>query len=503
MARFCQVVAAVLCVVVFSAGYPRTWRDITGEHNIRAEYVKFEKGEVHLKRESDGRIIKLAMDKLSRYDQRWVKNRLKKERAGEVPKSSDRTDELDDTPGTSAPSSTAYDWPQWRGKNRDGKTNEVGLLKSWPSSGPTKLWSASGLGKGWASVAVVGDRMYTMGSRNNREYMICLNESDGSQIWVAPVGTADHTNCTPTVDGDLVYGIGLSGDLVCCNAADGKEVWRKNFARDFNGKMMSQWGFSESPLVDGDYLVCTPGGPEAIIAAIEKTTGRVAWTTPLPPMVGKKGKDGAGYSSIVISNGAGVKQYVTLVGRGVIGVAASNGRLLWGYNDIANDTANIPTPLVWDDYVFCSSGYDAGSALLRLSKTGTRIAASKVYFLTGKQMQVHHGGMILHNGNIYCGHGNNNGFPLCINAMNGQANWGPQRGPGSGSAGVTYADGHIYYRYENGIMALVEATPDAFKLKGTFRIATVNGKSWPHPVIANGKLYLRDEDDLHCYDIKQ
>jgi hypothetical protein len=140
--------------------------------------------------------------------------------------------------------------------------------------------------------------------------------------------------------------------------------------------------------------------------------------------------------------------------------------------------------------------------VLKISNTSGRVRASQVYFLPANKLQVHHGGMIYHQGHIYCGHGQGQGFPMCIDVVTGKATWPPTRGPGQGSAAVAYADGHIYYRYENGIMALVEANPDQFRLKGAFRIATVNGKSWPHPVISNGKLYLRDQDNLHCYDIR-
>jgi len=459
-----------------------------------AEFVKLEKGRVHLKRVSDGRTITLSLEKLSRFDQVWVEKHLKRKSSGDTrPDGPTR----DDQPG---PPAGKNDWPQWRGKGRDGKSPETGLLDRWVGSGPRRVWSTSGLGRGYAGTAVVGGRVYTMGRRGSSEYMICLDADKGQQLWAATVGKGDHCNCTPTVDGSRVYGIGLNGDLLCADAATGRKVWRKSFADDFDGKMMSQWGFSESPLVDGNKLVCTPGGSRAIMVALDKQTGKPIWATPMPTVEGQ-GKDGAGYSSIVVSNGAGVRQYVQLVGRGVIGVAADSGRLLWGYNKIANGTANIPTPVVHGDYVFCSNGYGAGSALLKLIRTGRRVTAREVYFLSSKEMQVHHGGMILHDGFIYCGHGQAQGFPLCIEMATGKVAWRPGRGPGTGSAAVSFADGHIYYRYQNGIMALVEATPREFRLKGQFRIATVNGESWPHPVIANGRLYLRDQNDLHCYDI--
>ncbi len=396
----------------------------------------------------------------------------------------------------------SIDWPQWRGPNRDGISYDTTkLLNKWPDDGPPLLWKVGGLGRGYSSVAVTDGRIFTLGKIGRAEHLIALSVDGGKELWNIEMGTGGHSNSTPTVDGDRVYAIGLNGDLVCADTSTGNIRWRKNFEKDFGGKMMSGWGYSESPLVDGDRLICTPGAQDAMIVALNKQTGDVIWKSPMPSDAGNKGKDGAGYSSIVISNGGGVRQYVQLVGRGVISVAADDGRILWGYNKVANGTANIPTPIVKDDYVFCSSGYGTGAALLKLSRKGKLVTANEVYFLGSKDMQNHHGGMILIGDYIYCGHGHNEGFPLCIEMKTGKVAWRPGRGPGSGSAAVAFADGNLYFRYESGDMALIEATPKEYKLKGTFKIAVVHDKSWPHPVIAGGKLYLRDQEDLLCYDI--
>ena len=317
-----------------------------------------------------------------------------------------------------------------------------------------------------------------------------------------PAATERGSNCTPTVDGDLVYAISIEGDLICARTDNGETVWRKNFARDFGGKMMSGWGYSESPLVDGNLLVCTPGGEQAVMAALDKKTGRPVWTTAMP-YGGSNGKDGAGYSSIVISQGAGVKQYIQLVGRGLIGVDADSGQLLWRYDRIANGTANIPTAIVSGDYVFCSTGYGTGAALLKLTRSGRGVQAQEQYFLDAGTLQNHHGGMVLLDGYIYCGHRHNEGFPICVEMKTGRVKWGgDQRGAGSGSAAVLYADGNLYFRYQNGIMALIEATPERYNLKSSFKLASVRAESWPHPVIADGKLLLRDQEVLMCYDVK-
>jgi len=400
-----------------------------------------------------------------------------------------------------AAESNSKDWPQWRGPNRDGISHQGNLLKSWPESGPTLLWQVKGLGKGYASVAIADGHIFTLGRRGKAEMMMCLKESDGSEVWAVEIGDADHSNCTPTVDGDRVYGVGLKGDLVCLESRTGKLLWKKNFASDFSGKMMSGWGFSESPLVDGERLIVTPGAPDAVIAALDKKTGDLIWKTPAPEEVGRKGQDGAAYSSIVVSHAAGVKQYVQLVGRGLVSVAADDGHLLWTYNKIANGTANIPTPLVKDDLIFTSTGYGTGAALLKIVKQGDALVAEEQYFLTAKDMENHHGGMILLGNHVYCGHGHNNGFPLCIDLMTGKDAWRPGRGAGTGSAAISLADGHLYFRYQNGVMALIEATPEEYRLKGTFKIPASDGPSWPHPVIANGKLYLREQDTLMCFGL--
>ncbi|MEQ9407580.1 MAG: PQQ-like beta-propeller repeat protein [Fuerstiella sp.] len=400
----------------------------------------------------------------------------------------------------------AADWYQWRGPNRDGISRETGLLTEWPQDGPQLLWRVSGLGKGMSSVAIADGRIYSMGNKGGQTHLVCRRLEDGAEVWSTLIGGGSDPNCTPTVDTEtgLVFGLTHAGDLMCAEANTGKQVWRKNFPDDFGGSMMSGWGYSESPLVDGDRLVCTPGSDRAIIASLDKRTGNTVWTTSSPQeQIGQAGKNGAGYSSIVIGNGAGTRQYVQLVGRGVVGVSADDGRPLWSYNRVANTTANVPTPIVSGDYVFCTSGYgDGGSALLQLRKTRGRIIANEVWYKESRDLQNHHGGVILVGEHLFFGHGHNNGFPVCIHMKTGRSLWPKTRGVGSGSAAVVCADGHLYFRYEDGTMALIEADPRRYNLKGSFKIASNNGKSWPHPVIQDGRLYLRDQDELLCYDVR-
>lgn len=400
-----------------------------------------------------------------------------------------------------APAS-ATDWPGWRGPNRDGISTETGLLKSWPEGGPKLLWEVDGCGGGYASVAIAGGKIFTLGKTKDGEALFAFSAVDGKPLWNKVFGTGGHSNGSPQVDGDLVYAIGLAGDLVCAKSATGEIVWQKNFGKDFGGVMMSGWGFSESPLIDGDRLICTPGGSGAMIVALDKKTGAEIWRSPAPADPGARGKDGAGYSSVVISNGAGVKQYVQITGRGAVGVRADDGKLLWHYNKVANGTANIPTPLIDGDLVFCSTGYGTGSALLKLTRDGEGVKAEEQYFLDGKVLQNHHGGMILKDGHVYMGHAHNNGFPVCVELKSGKIIWGgDQRGAGAGSAAVLLAGGDLIFRYEDGVVALIEATTSGYRLKSQFKPAFQKGKSWAHPVVSDGRLYLREQEKLMCYAV--
>lgn len=408
------------------------------------------------------------------------------------------TAELPDLPA--GPLGHSGSWPTWRGIHRDAISREGGLLKTWPVGGPPLKWQAAHLGSGYSSVAIDAGRIFTMGQIDGACHVLALNFANGRRLWAVRIG-GDDPNSTPTVDGDRIYALGKDGTLVCLDVSTGKLVWRKNLASDFGGRMMSMWGFSESPLVDGDRLLCTPGVNNALIVALDKKTGNTIWKAVAPGDLGPNGTDGAGYASIVVSQGGGVKQYVQLVGRGLVSVRADDGKFLWNYNRIANGTANIPTPLVKDDYVFASTGYQGGAALVQLSKSPQGVSASEVYFLDGGKMQNHHGGMVLVGDYVYCGKGHNSGFPVCLELKTGKLAWQGGRGPGQGSAAVIEADGNLYFRYQNGVMALIEANPQRYVLKGTFETATKNGEGWAHPVIVDKQLFLRDQDALLCYDI--
>ena len=406
---------------------------------------------------------------------------------------------------------SAGNWPQWRGPQRDGVSQETGLQMNWETRPPELLWMGDGLGRGYASVAVAGGRIFTTGNTSGSQDVVAVSVENGNVLWKTPVTDSapkhsyEGSRSTPTVDGDRLYAVSSDGAIVCLQVADGRELWRRDFS-EWNGRMMSGWGFAESPLVDGDRVICTPGGRDAMMVALDKNSGSEIWRAAAPPTATVRGeqlKQGAGYSSAVISNGAGVKQYVQLIGGGVVGVRAEDGQLLWNYSDIANRTANIPTPITYGDYVFASTGYHGGAALLKLIADAHGVKAEEQYYLSGEEFQNHHGGMVLVDGDIYAGHGHTNGFPVCLEMKTGEVVWGGStRGAGSGSAAVVAAADHIIFRYQSGEVASVEATPERYNLKGTLMPEFQEDRSWAHPVVAGGRLYLREQDKLMCYELR-
>jgi outer membrane protein assembly factor BamB len=390
-------------------------------------------------------------------------------------------------------------WSQWRGPKRDGKSAETGLLKQWPNGGPPLAWTARGIGSGYAGVAVVGGRIYTAGEEGDSSYVYALEEDGGKQIWKARLGKTGQVGrqatagprSTPTVDGDLVFALGQFGDLVCVQAADGKEVWRKHLTNDFGGKLQA-WGFSESVLVDGDRLICTPGGDKGTLAALDKRTGQTLWQS-------KDWTDNTQYASPIVVEHGGVRQYIQLTQKSLAGVRADDGTVLWKA-PWPGQVAVIPTPIFHDGHVYVTSGYGVGCGLFKINAEGGKFTAQNVY--ATKDIINHHGGVILHEGKVY-GHSDGTGW-TCQDFKSGQVAWA-EKGLGKGSIG--YADGCFYLREEGGrggsAIALIEATPGSFKEKGRFRQPErSSGPAWPHPVIAGGKLYIRDQDVLLCYDVK-
>ena len=391
----------------------------------------------------------------------------------------------------------ADEWPQFRGPQRDDIARETGLLAQWPADGPKLAWKASGVGEGYSGVSIAKGRIYTMGDKEGSSNVFALAEADGSGVWSARVGAVGGgggypgPRCTPTVDGDRLYVLNQFGDLVCLQTADGKEVWRKNLQRDFGGRMMSGWGYAESPLVDGPNVICTPGGAAGTLVALNKLTGELVWQS-------KEIQDPAAYSSLLPVEFGSVRQYIQLTGRSVFGVAAADGRLLWR-GDFPGKTAVITTPVFKDGIVFVTSGYGVGCYAFQITATGSKFEAAQIY--ASKEMANHHGGVVLLDDYLY-GFSDNNRMLKCMELKSGKVRWA-NKCVGKGS--LTCADGHLVVRAEGGkgAVALVAATPEAYREQGRFNQPERSQKnSWPHPVVCGGRLYLRDQDVLLCYQVK-
>ena len=404
----------------------------------------------------------------------------------------------------------AQDWAQWRGPKQDAVCTETGLLQSWPETGPELAWEVSGLGSGYSAVSICDGKLFTMGDLKldgqDAQCVIAVDMETHKILWTTKIGPIHKGDmggprCTPTIDDGLVYVIGTSGDLACLTVDKGDIVWSKNLEKDFDGKSPN-WKYSESPFVDGDKVLCSSGNSNSIMIAFNKKTGDLIWKCSMPD-IGEIGKEDAGYTPVIISNGGGVKQYLKMVGKGLISVS-TDGKFLWGYNKVANRAATVPIPIVDGDYVFGVSGYNAGAALLKLSPDGDGVKMEEVYFIDGKDFQNHHGCVVKVGDYIYGGHGQNKSEPTCIDFKTGKIMWQEDQ-PGKGSAGVLYADGHVYFRYEDNKVVLVEANPEKFVVKSTFTPAKrdgATGQAWAHPVILDGKLYLRYADVLMVYNVK-
>jgi outer membrane protein assembly factor BamB len=385
---------------------------------------------------------------------------------------------------------TLDDWPQWRGPNRDGVSAERGLLKSWPQGGPPLVWRAAGAGEGYSSFAVSGGKLYTMGARGGDEFLMAFNAADGKKLWETRIGArfsndrGDGPRGTPTVDGNRIYAYGASGDIGAFDLATGKPVWSINVLRTFGGSNII-WGLSESPLVLSDRILLNAGGPGASIVALKKTDGSVLW---------KSQSDQAGYSSGVLHELGGVRQAIFFTGERAVGLNVDNGRQLWSYDRISNTTANIATPIVRGNHVFLSSDYGTGAALLELTPGGNRITAKEVYFT--REMRNHHASSVLIGDHLY---GFSSAILTAMKFDTGEVAW-RDRSVGKGS--LVFADDRLYLFSENGVVGLAAADPAGYREHGRFSLKTGSLPTWTHPVVANGTLYLRDQDTIYAYNVK-
>ncbi len=398
----------------------------------------------------------------------------------------------------------AADWPQWRGPARNGISKETGLLKAWPKEGPKLLWQLKDIGEGYATPAVAGKRIYILGNRGmDNEFVQALSVDDGKVIWSAKLGGVGNPDqnpaypmarSTPTLDGNLLYAQSSNGDLACLEAASGKVVWRKSLRNDFAG-VPGKWAYAESPLIDGDVLVATPGGAQSTLVALNKKTGATIWKSAVP------GGDVAAYASAIVTEAAGRKQYVQFLDKGVVGVDARTGEFLWRYERTSTGPANIPSPVAHNGYVYSANARRFGGALVQLHPAKGGVTAEEVYFERAVPNTL--GGQILLDGVLY---GTNSKGMTASDFLTGKTKWQAEDG---GPGAVLYADGHFYVHGEDGAVALVEATPEAHREKGRFtppdppkRIHGAREAAWAYPVVANGRLYIRDLGTLWCYDVK-
>jgi outer membrane protein assembly factor BamB len=380
----------------------------------------------------------------------------------------------------------AADWPQWRGPNRDGISAETGLLQAWPAGGPRVVWKTTGLGEGYSSLAIVDNRIYTQGQRGNQAYVLAYDAKTGKKLWEVQTSKAfgnDRGNGprgTPTIDGDRLYAMSGDGTLVSLDAATGKALWSQNVVQKFGGSVI-EWGMSESPLIDGDRLIVMPGGRGASLVSLNKRDGSVQW---------KSGNDEAGYSSAIVAEVNGVRQVIALSGEAAMAVAEQTGELLWRYPKVSNRTANIATPIYRDGFVFVSTAYGTGSALLKLGPK----TMSEVYF--SREMKNHYSTSVLVGDALY---GFSDSILTAMDFQTGKPLW-KHRSVGKGS--VIYADKRLYVLGEDGVVGLVEPSRDGYKEVSRFSISRGQYPTWSPPVIADGKLYLREQDNLISYDIK-
>jgi outer membrane protein assembly factor BamB len=402
---------------------------------------------------------------------------------------------------------TAADWPQWRGPQRNAISSEAGLLEQWPAKGPALLWQNKDIGDGYSTPAVAGNRIYLLSNRGlDNEFVQALSVQDGKVLWTTTLGKVGNpgqqpnfpcARSTPTLDGDAIYVLSSDGDLASLDAATGKARWRKSLRSDFRGQP-HPWAYAESPLIDGDALIVTPGGAEATLVALNKRTGETIWKSAVP------GGDVAGYSSAIVVEAASRKQYVQFLAKGLVGVDARTGQFLWRYEGAPTGSYQASTPIASKEYVYVAAGGNAGGGLVRLAAAAGGVTADQVYFKPG--LPNGSGGAVLLKGILY---GANNRGLVAADFMTGKPLWQAAQEEGVGPASIMYADGRLYLHGFNNDVALVEASPVGYRERGRFtppeppkHVRGQTERSWPHPVVANGRLYIRDLESLWCYDIR-
>jgi len=386
----------------------------------------------------------------------------------------------------------AIDWPQWRGPNRDGVSPAQGLLEKWPEDGPKLAWKTRGVGTGFSSVAVVKGRIYTMGDGAESSHVLCLNAKDGKIIWTSKAigktgGNYKGTRSTPTVVGDVLYALGQFGDLVCLKTADGSEVWRASLTQDFGGRA-GGWNYTESVLVDDGKVMVTPGGRKGAVVALNAKTGKLIWQS-------TDFTDGAQYSSLIVRDFGGIRQYIQLTGQNVVGLGANTGEVLWKAPRTGR-TATISTPVFHEGSLFVSSAYGVGCNGFEVKAAGGKFTTRQTY--ANKSMANHHGGVIRVGNFVY---GSSGGTLACLNLKTGEEMW---RERSAGKGAIVIVGKQIILRAESGPVSLVEVNPTKYNEISRFnQPERTRARAWSHPVVSNGILYLKDQDLLLAYDLRK
>jgi outer membrane protein assembly factor BamB len=379
-------------------------------------------------------------------------------------------------------------WPGWLGPNRDGKSTDVGLLRQWPDGGPKLVWKVDGIGVGFSSVAVTSSTVYITGDQDGKLWIFAFDHQ-GKQLWKTDFGPSrggpDGSRSSPVLDGGNLYLVNGNGMVGCFDAAGGGKKWSRD-AKEFDGSP-GGWGYAESVLIYKNMAIFKPGGKNCIVA-LDKTNGETLWKS-------SGFEAGPEYGSSIAVTFQSQPMIITGTNRGIFAVDAERGTLLWSNDWSAGNTANCPTPAYADGYVFWANGYGKGGICLKLKKEDGKVAADVAW--TTHDLVCHHGGYVIHQGHIY---GNHDEGWACLDLKTGQRKWA-ERAVGKGS--LCFADGMLYLFSENkGQAALATCSPEGLKLEGKIKVDG-DGPSWAHPVVAGGRLYLRYDRHLYCFDVKQ
>jgi outer membrane protein assembly factor BamB len=396
-------------------------------------------------------------------------------------------------------------WPRFHGPNGDNHSTETGLLKTWPEGGPELLWTAEKLGFGYSSVTIAHDLVYTAGNVDEKTEITALT-LDGKVRWQNNEleGFEGHmrgTRSTPTIDGERLYHKTPLGDVVCLNALTGKMIWGPvNILEKFKSKNI-HWALSESLLIDGDNVICCPGGPIAAVVAFNKMTGKLVWQSENskgPEVEGEDESDLAGYSSPILVEYGGLRIILTMTGKALIGVNADTGKLLFRFSNANSNGTNVANPIFHEGQVFISNGYKGSSAMVKLTVKGDKVTATEVWH--SDELDNHHGGVILVDGYLYgAAHRCNRAKWICLDWKTGEMQYA-EVGVGKGSA--TFAEGMLYTLSSRQKMGLVRATPSGHHLSGEFNIPELaKTTSRSHPVVCGGRLYIRHDEYLFVYDV--